>query len=198
MWKCPKYGTHSQVGFLKKWHTKKTLKFSFFSNYGLKSKTMYSDFLVSYGIRQEDLLGCVFVVKKVTNGQSQEERQPAENEHAHHHSQSLGSFLLSGEPEQFGCQCTWATTSSLRDRTGVLLVLAVDPQGELVGVLLTLLHHACFQIFGGTFSHNIDPAIHCQNDGKRDVEGSQRWKQGIERFLCDEAHRVILEGSKKN
>lgn len=144
------------------------------------------------------MLGCVFVAKGVTNGQSQEEGQPAEDEHAHHHTQRLGSFFLSGEPEQFGCQRAWATTSSLWGRAGVLLVLAVDPQGELVGVLLTLLHHASLQILGGAFSHDVDPAIHGQNDGQRNVEGSQRWKQGVERFFCDEAHRVILEGSKKS
>lgn len=173
---CPKYGTNGQVGFLKRLHTNHSNHSQSFTNFGLKCKTLYSGFLVRYVIRQEDLLGCVFVGKKVTNGQCHEEGQPAEDEHAHHHSQRLGSFLLSGEPEQFGCQRAWATTSSLRGRTGVLLVFAVDPQGELVGVLLTLLHHTSFQIFGGAFSHNVDPAIHGQNDRKRDVEGSQRWK----------------------
>lgn len=116
-----------------------------------------------------------------TDGQSQEEGQPAEDEHAHHHAQRLGSLLLSGELEQFDGQRAAsgrrpAAPSSFGGRAELLdlLVPAVDPQGELVGVLLALLHHAGLQVLGGTFGHDVDAAVHGQDDGQRDIEGAER------------------------
>jgi len=41
-----------------------------------------------------------------TEGQGEEEGQPAEDEHPHHHAQSLRRLLLSGELHQFEAQST--------------------------------------------------------------------------------------------
>lgn len=115
-----------------------------------------------------------------TNGQSQEEGQPAEDEHAHYHTEGLGSFLFSGELEQFDGQCAPAgrgsAASALGRRADVsdLLVPAVDPQGELAGVLLTLPHHAGLQVLGGAFGNNINTEVHGQDDGQGDVKGPER------------------------
>lgn len=74
----------------------------------------------------------------------------------------------------------------------------MDPQGELIGVLLTLFHHAGLQVLGGAFGHDVDSAVHGQDDGQGDVEGAERRKEGIERFLRDETNRVILQDGRKS
>lgn len=73
-----------------------------------------------------------------------------------------------------------------------LLVPAVDPQGELVGVLGAVLHHAGLQVAGGALGHHVDAAVHGQDDGQRDVEGAQGGEEGVEGLLCDQTHRVVL------
>lgn len=115
-----------------------------------------------------------------TDGQSQEERQPAENEHADHHTQGLGGFLFSGELEKLDGQRTPTgrrpAASTLGGRAEVLdlLVPTMDPQGELVGVLLTLLHHAGLQVLGGALGHDVNTEVHGQDDGQGDVKGPER------------------------
>lgn len=74
-----------------------------------------------------------------------------------------------------------------------LLVPAVDPQGELVGVLLTLPHDAGLQVLGGTFGHDVDTTVHGQDDGQRDVEGAQRGEERVEGLLSDLALTVVLQ-----
>lgn len=124
------------------------------------------------------MIWCVWVGP--TDGQSQEEGQPAENEHAHHHTEGLGRFLFPGELEQLDGQRTPAgrrpATPTLGGRAEVLdlLVPTVDPQGELVGVLLTLLHHAGLQVLGGAFRHDVNAEVHGQDDGQGDVKGPER------------------------
>lgn len=74
-----------------------------------------------------------------------------------------------------------------------LLVPTVDPQGELVGVLLAFLHHASLQVLGGTLGHDIDSAVHGQDDGQWDVEGAEGGEEGVERLLCDLTLGVVLQ-----
>lgn len=74
-----------------------------------------------------------------------------------------------------------------------LLVPAVDPQGELIGVLLTLLHHAGLQVLGGAFGHDVDPAVHGQDDGQGDVEGAEGGEEGVEGLLGDLTLGVVLQ-----
>lgn len=134
-----------------------------------------------------------------TDGQSQEERQPAEDEHAHHHAQRLRCLLLSGELQQFDGERAASGRGPAPSGLGGgaqlldLLVPAVDPQGQLVGVLLTLLHHAGLQVLGGAFGHDVDAAVHGEDDRQRDVEGPERREEGVERFLGDETNRVVLQ-----
>lgn len=138
-----------------------------------------------------------------TDGQSQEEGQPAEDEHAHHHTEGLGGFLFSGELEQFDGQRTPAgrrpAASALGGRTDVLdlLVPTVDPQGELAGVLLALLHHAGLQVLSGAFGNDINAEVHGQDDGQGDVKGPERREEGVEGFLGDETNRVILQNQQR-
>lgn len=140
--------------------------------------------------------------RPLTDGQSQEERQPAEDEHAHHHAQRLGSFLLSGELEQLDGERAACGRGSAPSGLGGgaqlldLLVPAVDPQGELVGVLHALLHHAGLQVLGGAFGHDVDSAVHGEDDGQRDVEGAERREEGVERFLRDETDGVVLQDAR--
>lgn len=139
---------------------------------------------------------CWFRDAERTYGKSQEERQPAEDEHADHHAQRLGSFLLPRELEQLDGEGAASSRSSglgggaqLLD----LLVPAVDPQGHFVGVLLTLLHHAGLQVLGGALRHDVDAEVHGEDDGQGDVEGAERREQGVERLLGDEANCVVLQ-----
>ena len=74
----------------------------------------------------------------------------------------------------------------------VLLVPAVDPQRQLVGVLLALLHHAGLQVLGGALGHDVDAAVHGQDDGQGDVEGAERGEEGVERLLGDLTLGVVL------
>lgn len=146
---------------------------------------------------------CVGVKTERTDGQNQEERQPAQDEHSHHHAQRLGRFLLSGELEQFDGERAACRRGPAPSGLGGgaqlvdLLVLAVDPQGELVGVLLTLLHHAGLQVLGGAFGHDVDAAVHGEDDGQRDVEGAERREEGVERLLGDETDRVVLQDGRR-
>lgn len=73
----------------------------------------------------------------------------------------------------------------------------MDPQSELVGVLLTLLHHASLQVLGGSFGHDVDATVHGEDDGKRDVEGAERREEGVEWLLCDETNCVILQDGQE-
>ncbi|KAL0608587.1 hypothetical protein AAY473_025204 [Plecturocebus cupreus] len=75
---------------------------------------------------------------------------------------------------------------------GVLVkVLGVDPQGQLLGVG-HLLHDSRLQVLGGSLGHDIDPAVHDQNDRQRDVEGAQGGEEGVEGLFGDPALLVIV------
>lgn len=78
-----------------------------------------------------------------------------------------------------------------------LLVPTMDPQGELVGVLLTLLHHAGLQVLGGALGHDINTEVHGQDDGQGDVKGPERREEGVERFLGDDANCVVLQNGHR-
>lgn len=69
----------------------------------------------------------------------------------------------------------------------------MDPQGELAGVLLPLLHHARLQVLGGAFGHDVNAEVHGQDDGQGDVKGPERGEEGVEGLLGDEAHRIVLQ-----
>lgn len=43
------------------------------------------------------------------------------------------------------------------------------------------------------FVHDVDSAVHGQDDGQRDVEGTERREEGVERFLRDETDGVVLQ-----
>lgn len=73
-----------------------------------------------------------------------------------------------------------------------LLVPAMNPQGELIGVLGLVLHHAGLQVLGGAFGHHVHSAVHGEDDGQRNVEGTERGEESVERLLCDQTHRVVL------
>lgn len=119
---------------------------------------------------------CRFGDTERTDGQSQEEGQPAEDEHTHHHTQRLGSFLLSGELKQFDGERTASARCPAPSGLGggaellYLLAPAVDPQGEFVGVFLALLHYAGLQVLGGAFGNYVDAEVHGQDDAQRYVE----------------------------
>lgn len=123
----------------------------------------------------------------LTDGEHQEERQPAQHEAADHNAQGLGGFLLAWELEQPQGKMSAAAKGLVLWYSGVS---SVYPEDHLLWIwLLCLL--ALPQALAFSVSNHINSTVHGQYDGQGEVEGAHCREDSVARLLCYFAHGLV-------
>ena len=135
-----------------------------------------------------------YKVRGHTNGQKEEKRQPAQDEHPHNDGEGLRSLFLPGELHQPHRQRTSERVVLAALGTGRARVLqhaaAVDPEHHFHR-LVPLSLDARFQTLGSPAGHHVDPKIHDEDDHEREVEREERGEERVARLLRDAADALI-------
>ena len=131
---------------------------------------------------------------RLTHGQEEEERQPAEDKHPHNDGERFGRFFLPGELHQPHRQRTSERVVLAGLGAGRTRVLqraaAVDAQHHLDG-LVPLPLDARLQALGGPAGDHVHPEVHDEDDQQRQVEGEERGEERVPGLLRDHADAVV-------